>query len=557
MRGAILPQRHTAMTSMLPQKSAFSSCENCRLRRRRCDRVKPRCSSCSSQEAECIYRQGNDPQPSQFVRELAGIRERLDLIARLVKSPSPPTIPRNSAGPAPSNCPCLVMKSQSLMQIVGLRSDLSSFLYGLENVPSMVESPVQFGRLGISDGTATVILQTFRDRVHQWYPVLHADFTHHFFETNAAGFPHSTKSCLSLLVASIACLDDAHSQSPYIELALSMIPLVLMECSLTSVQCLTLFSIYYACQLQPRQSYDYIQTASLRIQPLLKIMPFAEGSSEWHLATRLYWIIYMIQSETSGHLNLSAIDWSMRSSFTSIPVVTKTDSWEYNGLSDSPSSSPFSMTDQGSKSCSPRESPESPLYFSTELQLHLACHKTVSHNVEFSQTGHAFTVPSSSARDLYPDSLPSKVRLGISPDIQGISPQHMHGAVSRVKYHFYELSVYWPVIYRIIIDGFADPEILPYGPLFFESVTSFLCAATEALRISPAKTWPMCASIFIISMVSIRAMDVPCLRRLSQPGFWQYIKASADALHRPGTFSPSVLYMHQTLEDRLLMVNLN
>jgi hypothetical protein len=45
---------------------------------------------------------------------------------------------------------------------------------------------------------------------------------------------------------------------------------VVHECSVTSVQCLVLFSIYHACLLQPRQSFEYAQVASLKLQPFLK-----------------------------------------------------------------------------------------------------------------------------------------------------------------------------------------------------------------------------------------------------------------------------------------------
>ena len=116
----------------------------------------------------------------------------------------------------------------------------------------------------------TSIFRRFQDQVHQWYPILHPDFTLHFFESSAAGFPYSTISCLSLLVAAIACLVDDRPHSPHYEAALSMMPIAIQECSITSVQCLVLFSTYLSCLLQPRQAYDYIQAAFLRIQPFLK-----------------------------------------------------------------------------------------------------------------------------------------------------------------------------------------------------------------------------------------------------------------------------------------------
>jgi hypothetical protein len=173
----------------------------------------------------------------------------------------------------------------------------------------------------------TSIFRRFQDQIHQWYPILHSDFTFHFFESKAAGFSYSTISCLSLLVAAIASLVDDRPHSSHYEAALSMMPIAIQECSITSVQCLILFSIYCSCLLQPRQAYDYIQAAFLKIQPFLKrcaticisrkstpsraisnltcfdgISPsfFSEGSPESHLITRLYWTIYLIMRSVPG-----------------------------------------------------------------------------------------------------------------------------------------------------------------------------------------------------------------------------------------------------------------
>lgn len=183
----------------------------------------------------------------------------------------------------PQNCPPLVIKSPHLMQILGLPKDLASVLYRLEiAAPQTAESPVEWTHssspevyvLQICKSKATQltsdsILLRFQDQVHRWCPVLHHDFTRHFVESNAAGFPYSQKSCLSLLVASLASLDDYRSLSSHYKAAQSMIPIVIQESSVTSVQCLVLFSIYCAVLLQPRQAYEYIQAASLKLQPLL------------------------------------------------------------------------------------------------------------------------------------------------------------------------------------------------------------------------------------------------------------------------------------------------
>ncbi|KAI9043127.1 uncharacterized protein KD926_004631 [Aspergillus affinis] len=115
--------------------------------------------------------------------------------------------------------------------------------------------------------------------------------------------------------------------------------------------------------------------------------------------------------------------------------------------------------------------------------------------------------PGFSLAILYPGSAPGALSQPTS--------QHIDGAICRVKYHLYEVSIYWPVIYSIIINGSADPELLPYAPLFFQSATSLLGSASLALR------------------------------------FWEQIEASLDALQGPSMLSPAVQYMQESLKVRL------
>jgi hypothetical protein len=80
-------------------------------------------------------------------------------------------------------------------------------------------------------------------------------------------------NCLALLVCAIGSLVEAGSitmafrerqDTTYIEAALASLPLVLLESSITSVQCLVLLSIYYCCLLKPCQAHDYALIASFQ-----------------------------------------------------------------------------------------------------------------------------------------------------------------------------------------------------------------------------------------------------------------------------------------------------
>ncbi|EHK96131.1 hypothetical protein M7I_8185 [Glarea lozoyensis 74030] len=84
---------------------------------------------------------------------------------------------------------------------------------------------------------------------------------------------------LSLVTAAIGSVVQCRSfrevqetrpDTIYIERALSILPVVNMEFSLRSVQCLVMLTIYYNCIMKPCQAHDYILMASFKAQGLFK-----------------------------------------------------------------------------------------------------------------------------------------------------------------------------------------------------------------------------------------------------------------------------------------------
>lgn len=120
-----------------------------------------------------------------------------------------------------------------------------------------------------------------------WYPILHANITGQFMHAVVNSFPDSPDSCLALLILAIGSLVSYESISQairdrpdaaYIEAASAMVSTVLLDNSITSVQCLILFSIYFACLMRPCHSHDFIVMASSKVQSILKrylLLPIA------------------------------------------------------------------------------------------------------------------------------------------------------------------------------------------------------------------------------------------------------------------------------------------
>ncbi|KAL2821677.1 hypothetical protein BJX63DRAFT_223885 [Aspergillus granulosus] len=475
------------------------------------------------------------------------IRERLELITPLLKPRLQPPARREDFSTTTSarNFPPISMVSPHFMQILGLPSDLASLLYRLEAAVSpVVESSAEPACINSPE----LILHRFQEQFYQWFPVLHPDFTIHFFETNAAGFPHSTKACLSLLVSSLASLGHGQLHRSNSDAAFSMLPIVIQECSVTSAQCLVLFSLYFASLLQPRQAYTYIRLAFLKIQPLVKSPYLTQEPSEITLTTRLYWTIYLMESEISMHLNLTSGRKLCCNNSTTIPLPTSAYMWDCAAGSNTPwRSSPFSGTPPSGQGYLANS------HLATEIHLQLVLNNHTSPVAAAETSSTEANACSSSPLASLQDTL-------LFPHTASHATQfdHTHqiseSPVCLAKYHLYEVSAYWPVIYRIILDGIADSELLPYGPLFFECVTSFLGAAQMAIAVCPAKTWFLCASMYTISMAAVRALEVSSLRLLAQSRFWGYLEAAVDAMRGPSELSPSIRYMRESLRERLDML---
>ena len=123
------------------------------------------------------------------------------------------------------------------------------------------------------------MLGAFAERIHIWYPILHANYMDEFLQAISTPFHPSVDSCIALLVLAIGSLTGRESishaqmkrsETIYIEAAENMLPCVLADSSTRSTQCLLLFSMYYLCCAQPCRAHDFVAMASHRIQDTLR-----------------------------------------------------------------------------------------------------------------------------------------------------------------------------------------------------------------------------------------------------------------------------------------------
>lgn len=187
--------------------------------------------------------------------------------------------------------------------------------------------------------------------------------------------------------------------------------------------------------------------------------------------------------------------------------------WDHFGGLNTPSRSSLSGVSLNSEVNSPNEILQSLFDFCTEvnLQQELTGYATSATDVrstydddspQTERTTNSSYAPSSSSETLFADN--------------GLGSQSINSPICRAKYHMYEVSMYWPVIYRIILNGITNTELLPYGPLFFESVTGFIGAAKVALGVCLPKAWFLYARFVLAVPLLVQIYAYPLAQVYTQ-----------------------------------------
>lgn len=193
------------------------------------------------------------------------------------------------------------------------------------------------------------------------------------------------------------------------------------------------------------------------------------------------------------HLNLSAAYHRPRPGGSYAPIPFPTNDNDLDILAESNLSRSWSTPSPEA----PNRLQQDPLYFSKELHLQQLLDTCMD-----SATGDSYTLyPTSTfsgedglSLQLLFDSLPPIPAFnGNSMSQDDMATRHQHVALLRAKYHAYEISSYWPVIYRAIVLKGAGSELQSYASLFIESIISFLGSANVAVRVCTPKSWSLSA----------------------------------------------------------------
>lgn len=231
--------------------------------------------------------------------------------------------------------PFMQVKNSAFSKMAGLGADFGNRVVRLERTESLAATP-KTGLFVLQHHKVMAALESFSETIHPWYPILEKEFSVCISSCLSSSFQRGTDSFLVLMIlASGAIAQEATHQEAlksrpdamYLNAALEMMHLVVLEQSLRSVQCLAATGIHYCLLLKPIQAQDMTVMAIKKLQDLHLSGAFQDDKSNFEHWIRVYRAVLLIESELAIPLRLSDIHaWEHEEE---IPLPTGTDIWSF------------------------------------------------------------------------------------------------------------------------------------------------------------------------------------------------------------------------------------
>ncbi|CAI7570929.1 unnamed protein product [Penicillium glandicola] len=353
-------KRSNTEAAEYPRRRATIACQICRLRKTRCNGVRPKCQLCSDLNAECIYREPG-------IKLDAGDKLILDHLARiesLLHSNLPNQGPHSAlsaTSPATSNDtnlgsddPSMKTSSSGLLahgrlSAVGLGSwvnppaslsistmpkmhttpalhllqwplirDLVSGAYDPQHLLrlEMAREPLRLTpNSGFDLTNASTYAQAFFNYGNVWYACVNPYTWNRYYQSSLAqGFQEGPMSCLVLLVLALGSASHNGSISfvspdreppglPYFAAAWSFLPSVMMRNTVVATQCMVMASAYLFYLVRPLEAWTLLSSVSMKLQ-LLFGSPNRIPNQWRELSVRVYWNALLFESDLLAELDL-------------------------------------------------------------------------------------------------------------------------------------------------------------------------------------------------------------------------------------------------------------
>ncbi|KAJ5837191.1 hypothetical protein N7447_003217 [Penicillium robsamsonii] len=538
------------------RRSALA-CNTCRGRRTKCDGKRPRCYFCIERDKDCFYPETQDLSASSLKVELSRLWEQLDHITAVVQGQTPQGSPSHNeredhltlTAPVSSlGFPFMVIQSEEFMNLLGLKQSLPVLFEHVERGRKAMPAQSHGANIVTVDPEeALILLNAFREQIHTWYPILHADYTEEFIQAITSCFPTSVTSCVALLVLAIGCVVECRSvvdalrirpEAIYIEEAMKMLPCAFAHSDPRSAQCLLLFSIYHLCYGQPFQAYDFVAMASYKLQNYI-INEFDADNDAIQMS-----ILPNYFCEITVQLGLVNSGIHEMASFA--PVSISSGAWTWNLSQSSQSSTP-------SDSDSELYSQSSDLsYFVAEIAMRKMLQRCTWSTSTSVQGSHIYAPIVAAELERQVDEwlqlLPPQLSFRSSNAI-GSHPRRDPNSAQveflRTQYYAFKASIYWPAVHEALSTGVADSDLLCHCAKFFTSFAEFVPSAAAAVAVFPA------CSVFTISMGALAGMTEPCLVGIVPREAIIGLKLAIKVFHGAAEVSPSLSEMGAIMKERV------
>ncbi|KAM0338624.1 hypothetical protein ACHAPU_011257 [Fusarium lateritium] len=409
-------------------------------------------------------------------------------------------------------------------------------------------------------------LASFSENVHIWYPLFPLDFTVTFFRSIGNVGSSPVKSCLAILSLAIGCVAgnddvaatlDGRQELVYMHEAISFLPHVFTEHTIPALQCLILFAIYHLHLLQPCQAHDYILAASLRVQNMLRSQQYPPESDPGDLLGRAYWIILLIESELLIQIDLphSGI-WKFSDS---VSLRSISEIWRFPPHN--PETGRASL--RASSSPSPIPSPTPPdhtvAYFLSEIAMRRMLQRCTT-SMTKSASGRVRYAPVIATElelqlhEWY-DYLPPPLRFPKNVDIIDLEALHPNTQFLATQFFACKASIYWPAAYQSIEDGQMDKKLAECCAKVVNAYMIFIPAASSSFKTCHINGWTLAASIFIITMATLKAVSEPYFDNVfGDEGLQSCFTLAVQVFAVIGDRSPSLAALGRILNERVVSV---
>lgn len=232
--------------------------------------------------------------------------------------------------------PYMKLQTSTFNHMAGLGEDYGNMVVRLEQ--SVPLTPSTTPMFVLQHEKLISALQSFSAKIHPWYPILEDGFSECVSTSVANSFKRGTDSFLVLIVLASGAIAEETSHNRafedrpdamYLNTAMDMLHVVILEQSLRSVQCLVAASIHYYLLLRPTLAHDLVVFAIKKAQNLHLSGALGNNQTAREHWIRVYRIALLIEAELVVPLRLA--DSNAWETEEEIPLPTGTNTWTFEG----------------------------------------------------------------------------------------------------------------------------------------------------------------------------------------------------------------------------------